>query len=82
MTYEMAHASNGYGVKRLMSPFFSIFQDMSNAVVGTISELYPGDVEEDPDPDRVVKLLMHKNRHMYLVLTVIMILMLYVIIVP
>ena len=61
--------------KNAISACQRLFKGMSDAVVGTVADMYEDRGEEDPD--RIVRVLLKENRHMYLALTVILVLTLY-----
>ncbi len=55
-----------------------LFQEMSDAVVGTIADMYPPE-DQKSDPDRPVRVILKNNRHMYIALTLILLLTIYTI---
>lgn len=62
-------------VSKVVESCHNLFREMSDAVVGTIAEMYPDN--EISDPDRPVRVILKNNRHMYIVLLLILLLTLY-----
>ncbi len=55
-----------------------LFKQMSDAVVGTVADMYSQDnTDKLDDPDHSIRVLLKENRHMYIALTVILVLTLY-----
>lgn len=64
----------------VMSSCRKLFRDMSNAVVGTVADMYDDrHLDDEEDADKTVRLLLKDNRHMYIALTFILVLTLYLI---
>ena len=55
-----------------------LFLEISNAIVGTIADMYSTD-ETEIETDRGIRVLMKHNRHMYIALAVILVVLLYTI---
>ncbi len=65
-------------ISRIFTACHRLFAQMSNAVVGTIADMYNQDQNQaKDDPDYSIRVLLKENRHMYIALTLVLVLTLY-----